>query len=58
MLFIIALSVDVMCCVCSSDDETDNNLGHFFQCIWCQKFVHENCIIHFEQVINSFLPFL
>ncbi|XP_025407270.1 diacylglycerol kinase epsilon-like isoform X2 [Sipha flava] len=44
-----SLSVDVMCSVCSSDDETDNILGQFFQCIWCQKFVHEKCVIQFEQ---------
>jgi len=49
-LFVEALSADVTCYVCFSDDDTDNVLGHFFQCIWCQRFLHENCINTFEQV--------
>lgn len=46
-----ALSADVTCFFCSSDDDADHALGHFFQCIWCQKCLHGNCINKFEPVI-------
>jgi len=48
---VTALSADVTCFVCSSDDDNDHALGHFFQCIWCQKFLHGNCVNKFELVI-------
>jgi len=54
MIRVIALSVDVTCCVCFSDDDTDTILGHFIQCIWCQRFLHENCITQFQQVLIIF----
>ncbi|VVC36101.1 Diacylglycerol kinase, accessory domain,Diacylglycerol kinase, catalytic domain,Zinc [Cinara cedri] len=44
-----SLLVDIVCCVCLSDDDTDNILGNFFQCIWCQRFSHENCVTKFEK---------
>ncbi|XP_015369348.1 PREDICTED: diacylglycerol kinase epsilon [Diuraphis noxia] len=44
-----SLSIDVTCCVCSSDDDTDSILGHFFQCLWCRRFLHANCITQFNQ---------
>jgi len=47
-----SMSADVTCYVCFSDDDTDNVLGHFFQCIWCQRFLHENCINTFEQICD------
>lgn len=54
LLYVIAVLVDVSCSVCSSEDDTDNILGHFFQCIWCQRFSHQNCINQFEQVNNFY----